>query len=157
PMIHVGHRTNILVDPLVDAHEVAPCRLRHHDVARRTRRAATVAWILAAELDPADRRPGLRPDAGKEAAFDACPFTGILLTRRLRCSRQSDQDGERNTCAPSTLPHHCGPPLFLLGHTSHKGFAPMLSRRSRFEADLSIVFRVFDEYLNRIQLKFERI
>ena len=47
PVIHVGHRLDGLVDPLVDPHQIPPRRLRHHDVARLRGAAAALARLSA--------------------------------------------------------------------------------------------------------------
>src|SRR4051795_2457391 len=56
PVLLVGQRLDGLVDPAIDLDEVAPCGLRHHDVARLRRRALALGGIIRTELDPADRR-----------------------------------------------------------------------------------------------------
>jgi hypothetical protein len=57
-MIHVGHRFDVLVDPLVDADEIGPRLVGQHDIARRARRDLAFESVLGTKLDPADRRAG---------------------------------------------------------------------------------------------------
>src|SRR5262249_46137229 len=56
PMIHVGHRLDGVVDPLVDALEVLPGLLRKHDIAGLEWPTIALARQLGAEIGPADRR-----------------------------------------------------------------------------------------------------
>src|SRR5262245_7392709 len=143
PMIHVGHRLDGLVDPFVDAHEIAPRRLRHHDVAWLCRAAAAFAGVLGAEFDPADRRT--RDVA--EARID-----GVA---GFRLNAHPQEDGKYSQPFPLSLEQHCGPRFSCWDHISHKGFAPPLSRPSRFDTNASKRRGEFKLYLNRIRLKFE--
>src|SRR5450631_1370550 len=69
PMIHVGHRLNGLVDPVVDPQQIPPGRLRHHDIAWLRRAAAALAGIFGTELNPADRRARGVAEARKQSSF----------------------------------------------------------------------------------------
>ena len=105
PMIHVGHRLDGFVDPVVDPDQIAPCRLRHHDIARLRSAAAALAGIVGAEFNPADRRArGLA-----KARIKNSIVTGL----RRRTEFQQD-GGKRQSLSLSPDPKHCGP-RFLLG------------------------------------------
>src|SRR6202171_6138157 len=105
PMIHVGHRLDVFVDPAVDPQQVSPCRLRHHDIARLGGAAAAIAGIVGTEFDPADPRAGGIAQARKKSSF----LTG---TRRRADSHQDGDDRQPFPLSPE--PKHCGP-RFLLG------------------------------------------
>ncbi len=51
-MLHVGHRLDVLVDPVVDPHQVVPCRLRQHDIAWLRGAARTLLRTVGAEFHP---------------------------------------------------------------------------------------------------------
>src|SRR5262249_36089643 len=143
PMIHVGQGLDRLVDPFVDAQEIAPCRLRHHDVAWLRRAAAAFARVFGAEFDPADRRTRGVAEAGQNGVAG------------FRLDAHPKQDGEYSQSFPLSLEQHCGPRFSCWVHISHKGFAPPLSRPSRFDANASKSWREFELYLSRTRLKFE--
>src|SRR5215471_8318828 len=143
-MIYIGHRLDGLVDPAVYFVEIAPRRLRHHDVARLARAATAFLRIVGAELDPADRRArGLTQARVKHSIIAG-------LGRRVH----PQQDGD-NRQLPSPELEHSGPRFSCWDHVSHKDFAPPLSALSRFKANAGKRRGEIDLYLNRLRLKFK--
>ena len=61
----------------------------------------------------------------------------------------SQQDGGSNRQSlPLSPEQHCGPRFSCWDHVSHKGFAPLLSTASTFDANTSKTRAEFDLYLN---------
>src|SRR5205085_9720305 len=107
PVVEIGHRLDVIVDPRVDALKVFPGLGGEHDIARFERLDLAFARMLDAELDPADRRSSRGSERNEECAL-ARRGCGRYDLHRGEARRQRCPDVELSLVAPS---HPAAPSL----------------------------------------------
>src|SRR4029078_10174111 len=118
-MFKVGHRLDVTVDPKIDAGEILPGRSRKHHVARHAWLAGAVIRILAAEIDPSDRRPGRVAERDKQRT--------IFSIALRRCDERDKSKKTRSGPQPQkwfdTQTHVTPSPVFLGSRFSQSFFS----------------------------------